>query len=128
MMIILLKTIVHSNLRRLLIDLTFLCFLACYASSYHCSSLLIKHISRKYHWANRMDIGAYNYDLGVFGVCAKNLISRELNIYLLWNKKTYVKITCLAKMMSVNNLLTGSTLPMYFWLSYYTCYIKLRCN
>ena len=77
----------HLNLRRLLTDLTFLYFLACHAYFYHFPSLVIKHISRKYHRANIMDIGACNYDLGVFGVCAKNLLSRELNIYLLWNKK-----------------------------------------
>ena len=65
------EKIVHLNLRRLLIDLTFLWFLACHAYSYHFPSLVIKHISIKYHWENRVEIGACNYDIGVFGVCEK---------------------------------------------------------
>ena len=33
-----------------------------------------------------MDIGACNYDLGLFGVCAKNFLSRELNMYFFGTK------------------------------------------
>ena len=81
------EKIVHLNLRRLLTDLTFMCFLACQASSCQCSSLVVKCISRKDHWENRVEIGACNYDLGVFGVCEKNVLSRELDMNLHWKKK-----------------------------------------
>ena len=74
----------HLNLRRLLTDLTFLYFLACHAYFYHFPSLVIKHISIKCHWANRVEIGACSFDLRLFGAYAKNFLSREFNMYLLW--------------------------------------------